>query len=82
MFSLTEGQHRLAISVMVDFDSSYEVKTFAITPSVVKVDRRYSYAQANDLLKSDKSLSCLFEIARHLREKRLRQGPSFFPFLR
>jgi exoribonuclease-2 len=79
MFSLTEGQHRLAISVMVDFDSSYEVKSFAITPSVVKVDRRYSYAQSNDLLNSNKSLSSLFEIARHLREKRLQAGALILP---
>ena len=79
IFSLTEGQHRLAISIMVDFDSSYEIKTFAITPSVVKVARRYSYDQSNDLLKSDKNLSCLFEIARHLREKRLEKGALILP---
>jgi exoribonuclease-2 len=79
IFSLTEGQPRLAVSVIVDFDRGYEIKTFSITPSVVKVDRRYSYAQSDDLMKRDKNLSCLFEIARHLREKRLQAGALILP---
>ncbi len=79
LFSLAEGQPRLAISIMVDFDSSYEIKTFSITPSVVKVDRRYSYTQSDDLIKSDRNLSCLFEIARNLRKKRLKEGALILP---
>ena len=79
IFSLSEGQPRLAISVMVDFDSSYEVKTFSITLSVIKVDRRYSYTQSDDLIKSNKNLSCLFDIARTLRKKRLKEGALILP---
>jgi exoribonuclease-2 len=79
VLSLLEGQQRLAISVMVDFDSSYEIKTFSITPSVVKVGRRYSYTQSDDLIKSDRNLSSLCEIARNLRKKRLKGGALIIP---
>jgi exoribonuclease-2 len=79
VFSLTAGQPRLTISVMVDFDRACEVKAFSITPSVVKVDRRYSYTQSDDLIKNDKNLSSLFAIARSLRTKRLKEGALILP---
>ena len=56
IFSLTEGQHRLAISVIIHFDSSYEIKNFAILPSIVKVNRRYSYIQSDEQIESDDNL--------------------------
>jgi exoribonuclease-2 len=79
VFSLTEGQPRVAISVMVDFDSSHEVQTFSIIPSVIKVGRRYTYTQSDDLIKCDRNLSLLFEIASNLRKRRLKEGALILP---
>jgi exoribonuclease-2 len=79
ILSLVAGKDRLAISIIIHFDSSNEIKEFDIFPSVVKVHRRYTYTQSDSQINSDKNLSYLFHLTKHLREKRVKAGALFLP---
>jgi len=46
---------------------------------VVKVHRRYPYSQSDKQINSDKNLSYLFQLAQHLRKKRIKAGALFLP---
>jgi len=79
VISLVEGKERLAISVIIHFDSSHEIKEFEIVPSKVKVEQRYTYTQSDKLIAHNQNLSCLLQLAQHLRETRLKAGALFLP---
>ncbi len=79
VISLVKGKDRLAISVIIHFDSSHEIKEFELFPSKVKVEQRYTYTQSDKLISQDQNLSCLFQLARHLRETRLKAGALLLP---
>lgn len=78
-FSLVEGKERQAVSIIIQFDQAHAVKDYAIFPSVIKVQRRFSYNRADEEIDHDSSLACLLRLARHLRAQRLRAGALFLP---
>jgi exoribonuclease-2 len=79
ILSLAEGQSRLAVSIVIQFDRSLNLVGFTIFPSVISVSRRYTYAEANDLISDRGDFSYLYELARHLREKRVGAGALLLP---
>jgi len=79
VLSLVEEKERLAISIIISFDSSNEIKEFDIFPSIVKVHRRYTYTQSDKQINSDKNLSYLLHLAQHLRKKRIKAGALLLP---
>jgi len=79
VLSLVEGKDRLAISIIIHFNRSNEIKEFDIFPSVVKVHHRYTYTQSDNQIPSDQNLSYLFYLAQHLRKMRIKAGALFLP---
>ena len=79
ILSLVEGKDRLAISIIIHFDSSHKIKEFNFFPSIIKVHHRYTYTQSDNRINSDKNLSYLFNLAKHLRDKRVKAGALFLP---
>lgn len=74
ILSLGEGKSRLAVSIIIQFDSKLNLTGFTIFPSVIRVKRRYSYAEANSLMSDSRDFSYLYALAQHLREKRISAG--------
>lgn len=79
ILSLTEGKSRLAVSIVIQFDRSLDLTGFTVLPSVIRVSRRYTYVEANGLISDSSDLSYLYELARHLREKRISVGALLLP---
>jgi exoribonuclease-2 len=79
ILSLVERKERLAISIIIHFNSSNEIKEFNFFTSVIKVHNRYTYTQSDNQINSDKKLLCLFQLAQHLRGKRVKAGALFLP---
>lgn len=77
--SLVEGEERLAISLIIHFDNLNEMKEINIFPSIIKVHHRYTYTQSDNRIDRDTNLSYLFNLAKHLRNKRIKAGALFLP---
>ena len=77
--SLVEGKDRLALSLAIHFDSSFEIKEFNLLPSVINVHHRYSYTESDAKIASDKNLTLLFHLAQHLKKTRIKAGALFLP---
>lgn len=73
--SLVCGETRLAFSFMCRFSRDYELQDFEMFPSLIKVRRRLSYEQVDDLLdREDPALLKLYNIASALEARRFEQG--------
>ena len=77
--SLIEGEERRALSIIIHFDSSNEIKEYDIFPSTVKVHHRYTYIQSDSQIHSNQGFSYLLQLAQCLREKRVKAGALFLP---
>jgi len=77
VLSLVEGEERLVLSIIIHFDSLNEIKGYDIFPSIIKVSRRNTYAQADNQIHSDQGLSYLLHLTQHLRGKRVKAGAIF-----
>jgi exoribonuclease-2 len=77
--SLVEGKDRLALSLAIHFNSSFEIKEFNLLPSVINVHHRYSYTESDAKIASDKNLTLLFHLAQHLKKTRIKAGALFLP---
>jgi exoribonuclease II len=77
--SLTVGEARPAISVMVTVGSDLKLKDFKIFPSIVRVRERLSYEEADERISVRGSRECeMFAIASSLREERINSGALIF----
>ena len=72
--SLKQGELRPAISVMADFDKKYEMRGHEIFPSLIRVDDRLTYDDADRMSKTRPDIRALCEIAKKFRKKRLADG--------
>ncbi|MBW2184372.1 MAG: VacB/RNase II family 3'-5' exoribonuclease [Deltaproteobacteria bacterium] len=77
--SLVEGEERLALSIIIHFDSSNEIKEYDIFPSTIKVHHRYSYIQSDNQIHRNQDFSYLLQLAQCLRKKRVNAGAIFLP---
>ena len=70
-----QGQVRPALSFMIEIDRSYAVKNFQLKPSLIKVQERLTYEEADRRLEAgESSLSLLYNITAELEARRFEQG--------
>jgi len=72
--SLKENEIRPGISTMVKMSRFFEIQDYSIVPSIIKVHKQMSYAEANLLNGKNDPITTLYKIATLLREKRLKAG--------
>jgi len=72
--SLVAQKGRWALSFMVTLDQEGEVQEWEIKPSLIRVQRRLSYGEADRLLDGDETLGALLRLAERLKERRLSRG--------
>jgi exoribonuclease II len=74
--SLRQGEDRPVFSVEVDFDGQFNRLDYRIIPGTIRVDRRLSYDEADELIlkESDSDLKTLHAIALHLQQERASRG--------
>ncbi len=72
--SLKENAIRPGISTIVKMNRFFEIQDFTIIPSIIKVHKQMSYAEANLLNGQNDPITTLYKIATQLREKRLKAG--------
>ncbi len=73
--SLKPQTKRLAFTCQITFSSSLKVKSFEFYKSIIYIDTRYTYNEAETHAKNKKSLLYpLFRFTQELRQKRLKEG--------
>ena len=83
--SLSEGENRLVLSVIIELDANCNVKSSQIVEGVIKSKHRMTYTEVQNILKGDEFLIekyndvyddilCYEEIRNKLKEKRKAQG--------
>ena len=77
--SLKAGMPRPAISWLVDLDDQGRVIDYELCRSLVQVDRRFTYEEADELLESEPRLAGLLKTCDQLRQQRADQGAYFLP---
>ncbi len=77
--SLTVGHYRPALSVVLRFGSDLKLKEHRIIESVVRVNERLSYEQADERVSDSESKEAtLFKIASSIRRERVAAGAFIF----
>jgi len=69
--SLICDKDRLAISVLIYFNQKNEMVNYKIVESIIKVDRRLSYENADFIIDSDATLRFLLNVSLELQRKRI-----------
>lgn len=77
--SLRQGELRPAISFLARVDPEGRVTQERVVRSLLKVDKRLSYDEADGMLAGDARLKGLFEACEALRQVRARAGAYFLP---
>ncbi len=72
--SLKKGELRPAISTMVHLTRFFEIKSYEIVSSTIKVHHNMSYTEANLLNGENDPITTLYKIATVLRQRRLKAG--------
>ena len=72
--SLLVHQERRALSFLVTLSPDAELKDWEIVPSLIKVQRRLTYHEVDNLLTQDQQLTTLSHLSRRLKERRLARG--------
>ncbi len=72
--SLKENEIRPGISTIIKMNRFFEIQDYTIVPSIIKVHKQMSYAEANLLNGKNDPITTLYKIATLLREKRLKAG--------
>ncbi|WP_300459267.1 RNB domain-containing ribonuclease [Desulfobacula sp.] len=72
--SLKENEIRPGISTIINMSRFFEIQDYKIFPSIIKVHKQMSYAEANLLNGKNDPITTLYKIATLLREKRLKAG--------
>ena len=77
--SLRAGEEKSAVSFLVELSREGEILSSRITRSVIRVARRFSYEEADELLSGE--LKDLYELAQKLFERRMAAGalPVYLP---
>jgi exoribonuclease-2 len=77
--SLREGLTRPALSWLVRLDGAGRVLEWRLCRSLLKVSRRYTYEEADDLLTSDERLGGLYRLMQAFKAQRVQAGAYFLP---
>jgi len=74
LLTLSEKNIRKAVSLFVTFDTDFNISNYEFIQSKIKVKRNISYKQANESFLKSQQGKRLLEIAKVLREKRIKNG--------
>ena len=77
--SLIKGSHRLAISLLADFDREWNLGNYRFVPSVVRVQEQLTYDYVDASYGNDAVFSALYELCKALRQKRIAAGALVIP---
>ena len=77
--SLRQGEKRPAISCLAELAPDGQVKSYTLHRSVVQVDQRLTYDEADQLVQTDPRLMGLFSLGEGLRRQRGKEGAYFLP---
>jgi len=72
--SLKKGEAKPALSFFITLNNEAEILDYKIVPSIVEIDRHFTYEEVNNLLTEDKTLHTLYQLALKVRTKRTAQG--------
>lgn len=78
--SLIQGETRAAFSFMILLSPEAEVLRVRVFPSTIKVCRRLTYDQVDQMLTTDEEISVLDMFRQKLRKRRLDNGALLLPF--
>lgn len=78
--SLIQGETRATFSFMILLSPDVEVLRVRIKPSIIRVARRLTYEETDNMLDNDEELTLLNMLSNKLRHKRLSQGALLLPF--
>ena len=79
LLSLRQGELRPAISCLADLDAEGLLRGFRVVRSLIRVERRLTYDEADQLIHSDSRLGGLQEICLALKRQRALAGAYFLP---
>ncbi len=74
VLSLLAQEERRVLSFLVTLDAEGGIKDWAIFPSLIKVRRRLTYHEVEDLLPQEPELAAISSLTRRLKERRLARG--------
>ncbi|MBF0508368.1 MAG: RNB domain-containing ribonuclease [Deltaproteobacteria bacterium] len=74
VLSLLPNDEKPGVSVLVDLDQNFEIRSFQIVPSLITIHRQLTYVEADEMIGSDQDMTLLYEITRKFRQKRLESG--------
>jgi len=77
--SLQQGIERPALSMLMRFSHTAELRDAQCLPSVINVSRRLSYDDVDTALREDGELGCLYRLASAFRRQRLASGAIMLP---
>ena len=72
--SLKAGEIRPAISIMVNLSRFYEIIDYEIVHSIIRVKHQLTYYDTNLMIKENKDIAILYEIAKAFRQFRIKNG--------
>lgn len=78
--SLIQGETRATLSFMILLSPDVEVLRVRIKPSIIRVSRRLTYEETDNMIEHDEELELLNMLSNKLRRKRLSQGALLLPF--
>jgi len=74
LLTLSEKNIRKAVSLFVTFDADFNISNYEFIQTKIKVKRNISYKEANESFLKSQQGKRLLEIAKVLREKRIKNG--------
>jgi exoribonuclease-2 len=80
--SLSKGEERLALSIMVELDRDGNVLDSCLEDSVIVVKDRLTYEESLKLIEERHDMRMMYELATVLQRRRIDAGAAVLPFLR
>ena len=77
--SLKQDQERPALSVLARLDSQGRLVEYKLERSLIRVHRRLTYDEADDMLTDDPRIAGMHQMCHALRQRRLEAGAYFLP---
>ncbi|MDL1969793.1 MAG: RNB domain-containing ribonuclease [Candidatus Desulfofervidaceae bacterium] len=72
--SLKKGEAKPALSFLITLNADAEILDYKIIPSIIEINRHFTYEEVNNLLTENETLHTLYQLALKLRAKRTAQG--------
>ncbi len=74
-FSLRQDLDRAVVSLLIDLDRELNILSYRFTPATIRVKRRWSYEQVDQMLEQTNSeFNTFYEIAANFESARIEQG--------